>query len=52
MSTVGHKSTQSAQTSLAKAAHYPHIARLPDLESQHGDLDHTKKINQLSPTSL
>ena len=29
-----NKSTQRAQTSLAEADHYPHIARIPDLESQ------------------
>ena len=28
------KSTQRAQTSLAEADHYPHIARIPDLENQ------------------
>ena len=30
-----------------KAAYYPHIARIPDLESQHGDPDHPPKFNQL-----
>ena len=34
------KNTQRAHTSLAKAAHYPHIAWIPDLENQHGDPDH------------
>ena len=32
------------QTSLAKAAHYPHIAQIPDLESQHSDPDHPKNV--------
>ena len=38
------KLTQRAQTSLVKAAHYLHIARIPDLESQHGDQDHPKYL--------
>ena len=33
-----NKSTQSMQTS-AKAAHYPNIDQIPNLESLHGDLD-------------
>ena len=41
-------SIQRVQNSLAKAAHYqPHVAQIPDLESQHGDLDHPKTRNQL-----
>ena len=39
------KNTQKAQTS-TKAAHYPHIARIHDLESQHGDIDHLQKFSQ------
>ena len=31
---MGNKSTQRKS---AKAAHYPHIAQIPDLESWHGD---------------
>ena len=37
-----NKSAQIVQTSLAKEAHYPHIAWIPDLKSQHGDHDHPK----------
>ena len=42
-STVAHdandiKSTKRVQTS-AEAAYYSHIARIPDLASQHGDTD-------------
>ena len=33
-------STWRAQITLAKAAHYPHIVRFPNLASQHGDPDH------------
>ena len=39
-----NKSTKGAQASLAKAAHYPHIAQIPDLESQHGNLDEPKNV--------
>ena len=39
-----NKSTQTAQF-LAKAAHYPYIAQLPDLDSQSGDPDHPKNVN-------
>ena len=35
-----NKSTQRAQTSLGKAAHYANIAQISNLESQHGDPDH------------
>ena len=31
---IGNKSTHKAQTSLAEADHYPHIAMIPNLESQ------------------
>ena len=43
---------QRAQASLAKAAHDPHNAWIPDLESQRGDLDHSHKFNQLFLVSL
>ena len=33
-----------AQTFLAKTAHNPHIAKIPDLESQHGDSDQLKNL--------
>ena len=36
-----NKNPQRAQTSSAKAAHYPiYISLIPDLKSQHGDPDH------------
>ena len=38
---IDNKSTQRAQTSSAKTAHYPHIARVPD---QHEDPDHPKHL--------
>ena len=41
---IYYKSTQRAHTSLARAAHYPHIAQIPNLESQHGDPDHPKNL--------
>ena len=41
---LGNKSTWRAQTSLAKAAHYPHIGQIPDLESQHGSPDHDRNL--------
>ena len=37
-------STQREQTSLTKAAQYSHIARVSDLESQHGDQDHPSNL--------
>ena len=40
MCACSNKSAHAAQTSLAKAAHYLHIARVPDLESQQVDPDH------------
>ena len=33
------------QSSLAKTAHYPHIAWIFELESRNGDPDHLKIIN-------
>ena len=36
MYNVKYKSTRSTQTS-TKDAHYPHITKIPDLESQHYD---------------
>ena len=41
------KSTQRAQPSLVKAAHYPNISWIPDLECQHGDPVPPPKINQI-----
>ena len=38
-----NKSNQKVQT-LAKVAHYHHIARIPDLESEHIDPDHLKNL--------
>ena len=34
------RALRKAQTPLTKAAHYPHIAKIPDLERQYGDPDH------------
>ena len=31
-------------STLAKAAHCPNIVQIPDLHSQHGDLDHTQNL--------
>ena len=44
-------STQRAQIS-HKVAHYPHIARIYDLESQQGDSDHPKNLIICSLLSL
>ena len=41
---IYNKSTQTAHTSLAKAADYPLIAQVPDLGSQHGDPNHPKNL--------
>ena len=38
------KSTQRAQTSLAKAVHYLHIAQNLDLENEHGEPDPPKTL--------
>ena len=38
--THNNKNAHRAQNSLAKAAHYHHIVRIPNLESQHCDPDH------------
>ena len=40
---INNKRTQRVQTP-DKAAHYPHIAWIPNLESQHGDADHLKNL--------
>ena len=42
-----NKSTQRAQI-FVKAAHYPDIAWINDLESQHGDPDHPKNLIKYS----
>ena len=42
--TSKNKSILRTQT-VVKAAHYPHIAWIPDLESQHGDPDHHKIVS-------
>ena len=46
---MSNASTQRAQTSLAKTAHYQYCAWIPDLESQHGDPDHPPKLIRCSP---
>ena len=37
-----NNSTHRVQTNLAKVAHYLHIAKIPELESQRGDSEHVK----------
>ena len=39
-----NKSTQRAQTSLAKVAHYPPIAWIPDLKGQYRDPHHPNNL--------
>ena len=48
---IVNKSTKRMQTS-AKVAHYPHIARIPNLASQHCDPDHPQNLFKLFLVSL
>ena len=44
---IANKSTQRMQTSLAMTTHYPNVARIPYLESQHGGPDHPQNLINL-----
>ena len=39
-----NKNTQKVQNLLGQGSSFPHIAQIPDLESQHGDPDHSKNL--------
>ena len=39
---IQQEQSESTDLHIAKSTHYPRIAQIPDLASQHGDSDHLK----------